>query len=362
MTKMFKILCLSLISLSVSAIEYSKVNQGISNGFLSDCPGSTKPAKIKHKSLEQLKLAVLGPGNVLLAQWSEYNYFQMKKLSKNPELDFTKKTIVYFPGYFETNVLPGPRTIGSLYKELGYNVLILDYFYFTVNHFPLAARMVRPVGKHVGEMLANLTTLGLDPKKLELVTFSLGGHAASFAAKNYRQLTGKNISAITALEPSGPCFRHLGPDQRLDPSDADFVFTVHSNIDAYGIATPLGHVSIFVNGGEYQPNEVWSIPCTIFCSHSKTYFLWMSALINPGIFVAMQCDSVQQARDGNCYERKPTVSNTMDIFVDKSKPGIYYLPTFNRYPYGLGTKGLKREENQYVKHLNWLNAEEVLTM
>ncbi|XP_063382151.1 phospholipase A1 member A-like [Cydia fagiglandana] len=210
-------------------------------------------------------------------------------------------------------------------------------------------------------MLAKLTDLGLDPKRLELVGYSLGGQAIGLTAKHYRQITGYNISSLTAVDPSGPCFRHLGPQDRLDPSDADFVLQITTNMDGFGIATPVGQVAIFVNGGEYQPGDLWLAPCLVLCSHGRAYFLWLSALMNPGIFIALQCDSVQQARDGDCYERQPRVTNTMDLFTDRSKPGIYYLHTFNRYPYGLGKRGLKRKDNEIVKHLSWLNQEEVLT-
>lgn len=69
---------------------------------------------------------------------------------------------------------------------------------------------MRPVGRHVAEVLAQLTADGLDPSKLELIGFSLGGQTVSFIAKNFQQITGRNVSKITSLEPSGPCFRNLG--------------------------------------------------------------------------------------------------------------------------------------------------------
>ncbi|XP_063363395.1 phospholipase A1 member A-like [Cydia amplana] len=297
---------------------------------------------------------------MLMVNWTKYSYSHVSKLATHHEVDFDKKTVVLLPGYLDSINYPTMRTMGTIYKELGYNVLLVDYFELTAQHFPIAARLIRPVGRHVAEMLVTLKNHGLDPKKLEITGVSLGGAATGFVAKHYQQLTGQNISSITAMDPSGPCFRHLGPKDRLDASDADFVLQIATNMDGFGIASPAGHVTVFVNGGEYQPGDIWSLPCLVICSHLRSYFIWLSALMNPGIFIAIQCDSVQQARDGDCYERHPRVTNTVDLFTDRSKPGIYYLHTYNRYPYGLGKRGLKRKYNEITKHLNWLNRDDVL--
>ncbi|XP_063382152.1 phospholipase A1 member A-like [Cydia fagiglandana] len=347
---------------SVKAVEFSKSSRGVSVGFLGDCPGSLKPAVIKPKTLEKLSISVLAPGNVLMANWTKYSYYHASKLATHHEVDFNKKTVVLVPGYLDSINFPTMRTMGTVYKELGYNVLLVDYFELTAQHFPIAARLIRPVGRHVAEMLVNLRNHGLDPKKLELIGISLGGQAISFIAKHYRHLTGQNISSITAIDPSGPCFRHLGPKDRLDSSDADFILQIITNMDGFGTSVPAGHVTVLVNGGEYQPGDFWTLPCLVMCSHIRSYFIWLSALMNPGTFIAIQCDSVQQARDGDCYERLPRVTNTVDLFTDRSKPGIYYLHTFNRYPYGLGKRGLKRKYNEVTKHLNWLNRDDVFTV
>ncbi|XP_061714838.1 phospholipase A1 member A-like [Cydia pomonella] len=193
-------------------------------------PNLSKPAEIKPEHLDNLKIEVLGNGSLLEAKWTSYNYHNVKALVKNPHVDFRRKTIVYAPGYFEPTAIPLGRNLMVLYKKLGYNVLLLEYVAFTSNIYPVVVRLSRPIGNHVGEMLAKLTTVGLDPKKLELVGLSLGGVIMPFIARGlFHQITGRKISSITALGPSGPCVRHLGPDQRLDPSDADFVLHIATN-------------------------------------------------------------------------------------------------------------------------------------
>lgn len=178
---------------------------------------------------------------------------------------------------------------------------------------------------------------------IELIGFSLGAHTASYIAKNYRLLTGKNISYIYGLEPAGPCFRDLEKDDRLDASDADFVQVLHTNIDGFGMAARMGHLDFYTNGGEYQPSDLNLFPCTTTCSHFRVLPYWLSAMRNPDKFVGVKCDSIQQARDAKCYDRVPLETNVMGPNANKSRPGIYYLSTGKHYPFYLGRKGLKEE-------------------
>lgn len=223
--------------------------------------------------------------------------------------------------------------------------------------------MMRPVGKHVAEILVQLTESGLNPRLLELIGFSLGGQTVSYIARNYQQMTGKNISTIVSLEPSGPCFRTLDSTDRLDASNADFVQVIHTNIDGFGMATPMGHVDIYVNGGEFQPSELTLYPCTSTCSHFRVLTLWLAALKYPKKFLAIRCESLQQARDANCYRNVPQVVNEMGLGIDRSKKGIFYLSTGKGHPYYLGSKGL-REDFAYwriISDVNEGNETEVYT-
>ncbi|XP_063623878.1 lipase member H-like [Cydia splendana] len=354
------VLVMHMMCSLVTAVEYNETSEGYAQNFMPTCPGVGKPAEIKPENLSKVKIAAFAGGSLLLSKWTSYNYRNIKTLALDPNIDFRRKTIVYCPGYLEHTALPVGRFLILLYKRLGYNVLILEYIDFSTDIFPVVPRVMRPVGKHIAGMLANLTTVGLDPKKLELLGLSLGGVSMAFIAKSFQQITGRNISKLIALDPTGPCVRHLGPKDRLDPSDADFVLHVATNVGGYGIGTPVGHISVYVNGGEYQTGLLPTFLCDNLCSHVQVFFIWLSALENPGKFIMMQCDSQQKARDHNCFERKPMVTNTLDLYTDRSKPGIYYLATSPTYPYYLGKKGLKRSGSEVLNHISDLNAVDVL--
>ncbi|KAH9632666.1 hypothetical protein HF086_008493 [Spodoptera exigua] len=303
----FMLLCVNLFLILApydSVAEYNRTALGYPAGLMSICPGSTKPATIPKSQLKYLSFVVQGNGRSRY----KYSYWNAKNIANDPRINFKRAT-----------------------------------------------RLMRPVGKHVAEVLAQLTQYGLDPSTLEILGFSLGCHTAGFIAKHFQTFTGRNISSITALEPSGPCFRYLGPKDRLDASDADFVQVIHTNIDGYGMATPMGHVDIYVNGGEYQPSDISIYPCTTTCSHFRILPIWISALKNPRKFIAMKCRDIQQARDAQCYGNVPLETLVMGLGIDRRKTGIFYLATSMEYPFYLGTKGLK-EEYVYWKRMTNINS------
>ncbi|XP_049880129.1 pancreatic lipase-related protein 2-like [Pectinophora gossypiella] len=326
-------LCLNVILCS-SRVPY-RSDEGYPTGLMSVCPGSTKPATIPRSQLRHLFFVVQGKGSR-----QKYTYWHAKDIAKDPRIDFKRKTVVILLGYLDSSGFPIASMFANEYEARGYNVIIVDNQRFATVHYYLASRLMRPVGRHVAAVLVQLRQSGLEPGGVELLGFSLGGQTVSYVGAHYQALTGRNVSKITALEPSGPCFRTLGPKDRLDASNADYVEVIHTNIDGFGMATRMGHVDIYVNGGEYQPSDITMFPCTVTCSHFRVLTLWVQALKNPRKFVAIKCDSIQQAREADCFKNVPLETNLMGLAVDKSKHGIFYLSTDKSFPFYLGEKGL----------------------
>uniref|UniRef100_A0A2A4JGD3 Lipase domain-containing protein n=1 Tax=Heliothis virescens TaxID=7102 RepID=A0A2A4JGD3_HELVI len=203
-----------------------------------ECPGSTKPALIPKGQLKYLSFVVQGNGRTR----QKYSYWNARNIASDPRINFDRKTLLVAIGYLDSPNLPISAMFANEYEDRGYNVILVDNQRFATVHYHLATRLMRPVGKHVAEVLVQLMQYGLDPARLEILGFSLGCHTASFIAKHFQTMTGRNISTISALEPSGPCFRRLGPKYRLDASDAEFVQVIHTNIDGYGMATPMENI------------------------------------------------------------------------------------------------------------------------
>ncbi|XP_038218280.1 pancreatic lipase-related protein 2-like [Zerene cesonia] len=331
---------------------------GYPKGLMSVCPGSTKPASIPRSQLRYLHFVVQGNGSR-----QKYTYWTAKNIAKDPRIDFQRKTIVVAIGYLDSTNFPISSLLTNEYIARGYNVILIDNQRFATVHYFLATRLMRPVGKHVAEVLVELSKFGLDPSKLELLGFSLGGQTVSYIARNYQQFTGRNISRITALEPAGPCFRTLKSTERLDASNADFVQVIHTNIDGYGMANRMGHVDFYVNGGEFQPADINFFPCTATCSHFRVLALWAMAMKNPTKFIAIKCKNIQEARDEKCYDKVPLVTNVMGPEIDLNKQGVFYLATSKSYPFYLGEDGVKPEFAAWksISNINEGNDTEIYT-
>ncbi|CAG9571140.1 unnamed protein product [Danaus chrysippus] len=309
------------------------------------CPDTTKPVNIPRSQLKFLYFVVQGRGR----SRQKYTYWEAQDMVDDPRIDFRRRTVLIALGYLDSTSFPIASMLGNQYEDLDYNVILIDNQRFATVHYYLAARLMRPVGKHVAEVLVQLTQAGLDPAKTELLGFSLGGQTVGYIAKNYQNMIGRNISRITALEPAGPCFRTLGHKDRLDAEDADFVQVVHTNIDGFGMATRMGHVDFYLNGGEYQPTDLNFFPCTSTCSHFRVLTVWLAVLRNPGKFIGIKCDNIQDARDGSCYSKFPLVTNIMGTNVDVCKHGVFYLSTGKTYPYFLGWNGIKPQHDTWQR-------------
>lgn len=71
---------------------------------------------------------------------------------------------------------------------------------------------------------------------------------------------------------------------------------------------------------------------------------------SPDKFLAVRCESIADARLGNCYT-KPLQTNYLGPRTNFSQPGIYYLPTNERLPYYMGEEGLRKRKydlNDYL--------------
>ncbi|XP_026749599.2 phospholipase A1 2-like [Galleria mellonella] len=325
-------------------------------GYLPECPGSFKNASISPKMLQYLQ--------VVLHQWSNNGAIRHRmpvsnaaKMVKIYNLDLkNKKTVIYLVGFLDASAFLHTVAVASSYAKRGYNVFVSETIAFLSHVYPKSVRLARPIGNKIGEFLVNLTAMGMKPENLELVGLSLGCHVASFASKYYYAATGKKPSRITALDPAGPCFRTATPNNRLDASDAERVDVLHTNIDGFGIAERLGHIDIYINGGEFQPGDIPAVPCLVLCSHVKSTLYWWQALENPKKFIAVKCDNVQDARSANCYKNSDIIY--VGLNTDFDKPGVYYLSTTAEYPYYRGKDGLTGENEVFTNILRKMNSDD----
>ncbi|KAL0883718.1 hypothetical protein ABMA27_015833 [Loxostege sticticalis] len=315
-------------------------------GFMSDCPGMNRTTKLSERTKRQQSVVVIRPSKGILSSLIAEKRCSISHAGAActaDHVDLTKrKTQVVIGGYLNSASSLLVRSVVQPYLDLGRNVIVVEIFPLLLRTYPVAARVTKPFGELIGEYLAALTDHGLAANRLEMLGASLGAHISSYAAEKFMDLTGTKLNRLSALDPAGPCFRNLPYSRRLNHHVARRVDVLHTNIDGFGIADPLGHVDFYANGGEYQHaiKKEFLLPCLVYCSHTRSAFYWIKAYMNPEEFVAVRCDSVTSARRGDCYRTNVT-TNLLGPKTDFKKPGIYYLPTNGAPPYYRGQDALK---------------------
>ncbi|XP_025056568.1 lipase member H isoform X3 [Alligator sinensis] len=174
-------------------------------------------------------------------------------------LNVTKESIFIVHGYRPTG--SPPVWIQDIIKLLlsieDVNIIIVDWNRgATTLIYHNAFRKTRKVAEFLKERIDRMLAEGASLDSIYMIGISLGAHISGFVGQMYNGRLGR----ITALDPAGPLFRGKPHSERLDPSDAQFVDVIHSDIDGLGYREALGHIDFYPNGGTDQPG----CPQTIF--------------------------------------------------------------------------------------------------
>ncbi|XP_028617435.1 lipase member H-like, partial [Grammomys surdaster] len=174
-------------------------------------------------------------------------------------LNVTKKTTFIIHGFRPTGSPPVwmEELVQSLISVQEMNVVVVDWNRgATTVIYPHASSKTRKVALILKEFIDQMLAKGASLDNIYMIGVSLGAHISGFVGEMYDGKLGR----ITGLDPAGPLFNGRPPEDRLDPSDAQFVDVIHSDTDALGYKEALGHIDFYPNGGLDQPG----CPKTIF--------------------------------------------------------------------------------------------------
>ncbi|KAG0409748.1 hypothetical protein HPB47_013131, partial [Ixodes persulcatus] len=139
------------------------------------------------------------------------------------------------------------------------NVIIVDWSRGakTLNYV-FAAGNSALVGRQLSLLTQRLLKVyGLNASRVHCIGHSLGGHAAGFFGRHFKEKTGLLIGRISALDVAEPLFSDSGVS--VCSEDAQFVDVIHTSEGHWyirsglGITKPVGHVDFYPNFGERQP-------------------------------------------------------------------------------------------------------------
>ncbi|XP_036302008.1 lipase member H isoform X2 [Pipistrellus kuhlii] len=232
-------------------------------------------------------------------------------------LNVTKKTTFIIHGFRPTGSPPvwiGDLVEGLLFVE-DMNVIVVDWnrgaTTILYNH---AADKCRKVATVLKKFIDHLLAKGASLDDIYMIGVSLGAHISGFVGEAYNGKLGR----ITGLDPAGPLFNGKPPEDRLDPSDAQFVDVIHSDID----------------GMQYFK-----------CDHQKSVFLYLSSLRENCTVTAYPCNSYRDYRNGKCVscgipqkESCPLLGyyadNSKDYLTEKDPPMTKaYFDTADEKPF-----------------------------
>ncbi|XP_068244010.1 pancreatic triacylglycerol lipase-like [Palaemon carinicauda] len=245
----------------------------------------------------------------------------------NTTFKSTRKTKILIHGFLDSNgvtwMLDMMRAL-LLHDDL--NVFMVDWSGGSRALYAQATANIRVVGleiAHLVNWLKNKTDL--KPKDVHIIGHSLGAHLAGYAGEKI-----SGLGRITGLDPAEPFFQYMPPVVRLDPTDANFVDVIHTDVESIifiaqtiglGLWQPIGHIDFYPNDGRKQPgcNSLYHVPFTaltdgldlfegldsaqkeiVACNHNRAPKLFTDSIRSKCPYMAFQCNSYQQYLNGNC--------------------------------------------------------------
>ncbi|XP_018330869.1 pancreatic triacylglycerol lipase-like [Agrilus planipennis] len=241
--------------------------------------------------------------------------------------DKSKNNVFIVHGWTHNNLSEVNLELRAAYLQvLDVNVFVVDWSGPASKSYISAFTNVPKIGRLLGEFIGELqNNLGLDASQFLLVGHSLGAHVAGCAGA----AANGNVGVIVGLDPAGPGFLSSVTNNRLDPTDAQFVQAIHTHTALFGYSRNLGTVDIRPNGGRSQPgcdSEIW-------CSHLRSYQL-LAESITSGGFSAWVCENYSNFINGMCYSNARTALGGANI--DVSSSGEFFLVTNSESPYSRG--------------------------
>lgn len=223
-------------------------------------------------------------------------------LSSHQHFNLSRPSIFIVHGYRPTGSPPVwmHRLSKMLLTRSDSNVIVVDWNNGAANvNYWKSVENTHKAAENLTAFINTMKDYGASLSSIHMIGISLGAHISGFVGANFNG----SIGRITGLDPAGPTFTGQPPEERLDPTDAQFVDVLHTDIDALGFREPLGHIDFYANGGTDQPGcpkTVLSGSSYFKCDHQRSVLLFLDSVSRTCVSRAFPCSSSEEFLDGNC--------------------------------------------------------------
>ncbi|EDW66877.2 lipase member H [Drosophila virilis] len=228
-----------------------------------------------------------------------------------------------------------------------FNVIIVDWSRqaMDINYYRVS-KQLQSIAASIAKFLRFLhDNTGVPYEQIYLVGHSAGSHVAGLTGK---QLRPARLGAIFALDPAGLTQLRLGPEERLAPTDAIYVESIHTDLKLLGNpqGNQLSQAAIFPNWGRGQPQcpNATATEFDFACDHFAAVYYFAESVRQPNIFGALRCSSLQSILTATCGcnsngKYTSEVYCAADAYMGGEpavpKAGVYYLSTLEQPPFGI---------------------------
>lgn len=281
-----------------------------------------------------------------------------EKSVKNAPLDNSVTTIFIVHGFLDMQYFATwMKTLkDELLKNDNYNVIIVDWSGGNQLPYTQAVANTRVVGAEIAFLIGQMKRLrDVDARDCHIIGHSLGAHIAGYAGERL-----ENLGRISALDPAAPYFEDMPISVRIDPTDANFVDVIHTDLNSLvisglGIKQPVGHVDFYPNNGRDQPGcqthhrilsfitdgFIEGMRKAVSCSHQRAVdFFTASINHHQCLFTGFRCSNWTDFANGKCVKCGSHGKDcaVMGFLAEEYKPmekpnTMFFLKTQDQSPY-----------------------------
>ncbi|XP_041924664.1 lipase member H isoform X2 [Alosa sapidissima] len=221
-----------------------------------------------------------------------------------PLFNLSRSTAFVIHGYRPTGAPPIwiDHLVHLLARQEDMNIVVVDWNRGAANlNYFTAVTNTRRTAANITGFIQRMQEEGASLDSVHLIGVSLGAHVAGFIGA----MLGGKVGRITGLDPAGPMFAGVPPEERLDPTDAQLVDVLHTDMDGFGLRGAHGHIDFYANGGSDQPGcpkTIFSGKAYFVCDHQRSVFLYLCALNHTCNLTAYPCSSHTDFLNGQCLQ------------------------------------------------------------